>query len=235
MNVKNWIRSGLAAGAFCVAAALASLPASAAVVPQPGFNISYTLNNGAFDVSDIVMFEQGQGTSGYGITYPFTGPYSSGTTLTDPFVKYNPIISTFLLGLTSGLPGDAEGQNHLVVFTNDQFALSANHIAFGTLFPSTNEATLIYALQHLDVDQSTDDLFTFAGGDAVDGPNGPIGFGANDTFTALAFSDAQIIGDGISFTTSADVTEVPEPMTLTLLGAGLGGAAAVRRRRKKAA
>jgi hypothetical protein len=125
--------------------------------------------------------------------------------------------------VTSGLPGDAPGQEHLVVFTNDTFASNAVSIDFGALFPNTDETALINDLM---TETNPGDIFNFAGGDALSGPNGSIYFEPGDSFTAVAFSDGQIIGTG----TSSFTAPAPEPFTLSLFGAGLAGLGAARRR-----
>jgi hypothetical protein len=231
--------------AFTAVAALAltagaSSSAQATVVAAPFF-ISYAVDLPNYAVSDIVMFEQGAPNpdpNGYGITYSFAAGVGT-TTLTDPFQKFDPIIQTFLMGVTSDLAGDPPGQQHLVLFTGDSFAASATNVAFGTLFPNTDETTLINDLEtglwSPDPgiqNQAVSDLFNFAGGDAVSGPNGSVAFVPGQTFKAVAFSGGQIIGGGRSFTTLAGA--VPEPATwaMMLIGfAALGAATRLRRNR----
>jgi PEP-CTERM motif len=202
------------AGAVMVSAAADATQVAAPTTP---FYISYTIELQNYAVSDILLFEQGEGASGYGITWDsgFNAPVGT-TTLTDPFLKTNPIVDTFLIGLTTDLPGDAPGQEHLVLFTNDAFASSAQGIDWDTLFPNTNETTLINDL--LTGDDFSSDLFGFSAGDAVNGPNGSIAFVPGDTFTAIAFSNGFIIGSGNSFITNA---AVPEPATWTMMLIGL--------------
>ena len=55
--------------------------------------------------------------------------------------------------------------------------------------------------------------------------------GTGTDFAAATFADFEA---AIRTKLSKELTGVPEPMTLTLFGAGLAGAAAMRRRMKKA-
>ncbi len=231
---KSWVIAGIA----LAGAALGSSAHATAIGPPSAFYINYDITLPAYPVSDMVLFEQGApnpNPNGYGITFGGCCDYAGvGTTvITDPFVKTNPIISNFILGVASHLAGDPAGQQHLVVFTNDSFAAGAQGVDFGTLFPNTNETTLINDLTtNLDqaavgdtvYNQAINDLFTFAAGDAK---NAGIGFGSASSFSAVAFSSGQTIGTGLSFTSPA-----PEPETwaLLMLGIGLIGAA-VRARR----
>ncbi|WP_210324929.1 hypothetical protein, partial [Bradyrhizobium campsiandrae] len=51
------------------------------------------------------------------------------STITDPFTKYDPITSTFLMGTASNLPGDPPGQDHLVLgITRGQTARAGSEI-----------------------------------------------------------------------------------------------------------
>lgn len=235
---------GLAAAAAVGLLGLCSTAQASEVSTSGGFYINYQVNLPNYPVSDLVLFEEGAPNpdpNGYGITFGGCCEYAGvGTTvITDPFLKTNPIVSNFLLGVTTDLPGDADGQQHLVVFTNDSFASAAQGIDFGTLFPNTDETTLINDLTtNLDeaavgetvYNQAVDDLFTFANGDAT---NAGIGFGSNSTFTAVAFSDGQIIGNGDSFTTPGGA--VPEPASWILMSAGFGGLGPLIRRRRRSA
>ena len=182
-----------------------------------------------FTVTDIIVFNAGspfstfeQGAAGA----PLTATAPGTTTLTDTYLTaadtgspgfvYTPG-ETFLLGVAS-LSGDPSQQD-LVLFTNDAFASSAVGVAFDTLFPDTDEATLISDLVNTD---NPGDLFNFGSGDALTGTDGSIFFTPGDSFTAVAFSDGQIIGTG---TSSFVTASVPEPAGWAVMLAGLAGLA----------
>jgi hypothetical protein len=191
---------------------------------------TYTINLPNYSVTDIIIYNYGspfetfvQGLAASPLTAATPGPttltvtYPTAAEIPIPGFVYTPGES-FLLGVASNLTGDAEGQQHLVVFTNDTFASSAQSIAFGTLFPNTNETTLI---NDLTSQTNPGDIGTFADGDALNGPNGSIAFLPGSSFEAVAFSDGQIIGSG----TSSFTYGVPEPSTwatLLIAVAGLG-------------
>ncbi len=236
------VHLGLALG---IAALAAGGPATAAApATGAGYYEHYAVTLPDFAVTNIVMFQAGgyfPSSLGYSITFPFSAPVGS-STITDPFLLTNPIDATFLLGVTHDLPGDAPGQQHLVVFTNNAWAASAQFIAFGTLFLNTLEDRLITdittnldsaAVGDVVFQQALDDLYAFAGGDSISGPNGNIAFGANDSFTAVAFSSGRIIGTGITSAVPAGGgSTVPEPASWALLIAGFGLTGAVARRRR---
>jgi hypothetical protein len=226
MHLPQMLRAAtIASIALAFATAAHAVPTSA----------TYTINLPDYAVTNIIVYNLGspfatveQGSPENRLTAGTPGPTTIvNTYLTAADVGISGFVyvpgKTFLLGVTSDLPGDAPGQQHLVIFMNDAFAQSAKDIAFGTLFPNTNETTLI---NDLVTTENVGDIFDFASG-----PNGSIYFTPGDTFTAVAFSDGRIIGTGTSSFVTADA---PEPLTLSLFGAGLAGLGAVRRRRKAA-
>ncbi len=164
------------------------------------------------------------------VSYSFSADVGDNT-ITNPFPE-DPATRTFMLGVAQDLPGDPDGQKHLVLFTNDSWAASAEHIAFGTLFPNTDEDQLIAYLQGSGEGPG---VFGFADGDAEGGPNGDLAFLPGDSFTEIAFSDGQIIGAGQSFSTPAPTSAAPEPGTWALMALGVGLAGLAMRRRVGAA
>ena len=235
-----------------VAALLAAVTMSGAALaggapapdPVPPFYINYQINLPAYAVSDITLFEHNV-YNGYGITN--SSGFNAGvgtTTITDPFTKIHTITGNFLLGITSNLPGDAEGQQHLVLFSNPAFDAGAQGIAFGTLFPNTDEDSLIAAITTVDtgtadpsvIQAAYNTLFGFANGDSMNGPNGNVAFGSNNLFAATAFSNGLSIGAGNSFTTPAGGGggAVPEPASWALLVTGFGVLGHAARRRRSA-
>jgi len=220
-----------------IAAALCSYAASAGAGAPTSASFTVDLPN--YAVTDINFFDLGSPFAVLArndLSDPITAAAGGQTILTNtyPTIADIPIpgfhfipAETFLLGVTSNLPGDAPGQQHLVLFTNDAFATSAQSIAFGTLFPNTNELTLINDLETTD----TSGIFNFAGGDASTGPNGSIFFTPGDDFTVIAFSGGQTIGTG----TSAFEGGVPEPASWAMMLMGFCALGAALRSRRKTA
>jgi hypothetical protein len=193
------------------------------------FLANYAITS-TYPVSDIAIFE-------------FNSDYSSST---NPFAETAPLESAYLLGVATDLSTDTDPtQTHLVMFVSDTFAASAESIAFGTLFPNTDEDTLINALEVIgqstpgDVDTAYSELGDFSNGDATNGPNGSIAFTFGGSFTELAFTDGQVIGTGASYATpappSGPPSAAPEPGAWALMLLGVGGVGATLRRSRQVA
>jgi len=131
----------------------------------------------------------------------------------------------------AGLPGDPLGPviNHLVVFGN--FSPAQLALDYTALFPSISESKWVNDLltTPLGTPYPTADYFAFISDAKAAGL-----YGVNGTaIKAVAFSTGTVIGTGSVLITLP--ATVPEPMTLAMFGAGLAGAAALRRRKSKLA
>lgn len=238
--IKQTIRHLLVAAALGLAAL--SPQAASAAASVCGTGAPYLLNY-SFDmqheVTAIAKYNSYLPECGTGIANSDTAPVGT-SLLTDIFAKRDPVGRTLLFGVASDLPGDPEGQQHLVLFTNNAWANSAQSIAFGTLFPTINEASLIDALLNLANGTGSENdygqLFSFAdaGGDPLFSPNGDAAFMFGDDFTAIAFSDGQIIGSGRSFLTP-EIAAVPEPAVWAMMIVGFGAIGSSLRSRRRSA
>lgn len=186
-------------------------------------------------VTNIVMFEDG------GTTWAFEAYPGEVSVLNNPFPKNVPNERSLLIGITQDLPGDAEGQKHVVLLMDDTAASLAESIAWGTLFPNTLEDSLIAAIELATsggdweaLQPAFDELSEFVSGDAetgiLDGLAQPHSawFTMGDNFSVLTWSDGTRIGWGTS-----TLTPVPEPTTSALLLSGMLALGAVARRRTR--
>jgi hypothetical protein len=232
-------------GNFALAAILVTigtfgLQGSSIATSQYTTSYTVTLGPNFSDVTDIIMFENG---SDFGsATWPFTASDCGGsgctTTLTNPFPSDSPVLSAVLIGITQDLPGDAPGQQHLVLFSNQAFAAAANGVDWSTLFPNTDEDQLIADVElatsgqdYATIQPGFDGLGAFLGqndltvpGIAQDGDGTNYGntgdsvyFNIGDPISVVAFSTGQIIGTG----TSSSLPAAHEPASLTIAGLGL--------------
>ena len=233
MRLQALLGSGLAS--LALLAILGSQAAFAAEADGPTYSINYTATS-LYPVSDITIF-QSNPTS-------LTNSFSIGvgeSTITNPFTVSSIPTGDFLLGVATNLASDnGDGQQHLVLFGNDTFVDKAEGVAFGTLFPNTNESALINDLEVIgqtvpgDTTTAYDDLFGFQSGDAVNSPNGAVNFATGSPFEEIAFSNGQIIGSGVSYAMQlGGVSAAPEPSTWLLMFAGIAGIGLMLRRAKK--
>ncbi len=152
----------------------------------------------------------------------------------EPFLR-----ESLLFGIMQGFPTDGSPeQKHLVLFMDPTSASNVKDIAFGTVFPTTNEDALIGAIEfvheesHSDAEKEpyyeTIHAFWDAARNALAGsnpePQRSAWFAGGGDFSIVAFSDGKTVGSGTN-----RVTVVPEPASLVALGVG---AASMLRRRK---
>lgn len=220
-----------------VSASLAVLSASS--FAQSYYYPTYQITNNAPNpITNIMMFWQAPSKNyGAGLTWQesslgFTADGNAATTQLQDLGK--PVFPDSLLVM--GLYSDSVGE-HLTMFMNTQTALAVENIAFGTIFPNTNETQLIADIHTISVAPNSDqanaafsDIFTFATFDSQNIPNGtstlsawttPAANGVPTQGKIAIWSDGLEIG---SFATSVQhASPVPGPSAmLPFLAAGLG-------------
>ncbi len=145
--------------------------------------------------------------------------------------------ASLIIALTHDLPGDAPGQQHIVLGMDPHAASLAENIAWGTLFRNTLEDTLIAAMQNYInpdptiVQDALNKIVNYAFTDATTGildglaqPNTAFFDPNAGVFTIESWSDGTILGTG-----TVTAIAVPEPVGLGVLS--LGCVALLRRRR----
>jgi hypothetical protein len=213
----------------------ATLPALAQTQYQTSYTVTTALQSPA--ITDIAILEADDADPHYGTlwlsrSYQANGAGGS-SVLSLSFERQVPVLQSLLLGIMTGLPGDAPGQEHLVLMMDPTAASNAANIAWGTLFTATLEDDLIDALHVVGqslppsdpgLNTALDTLFDFGRLYATEGNLGENGlpasawFNTGGSFSVMAWSSAQLVGTG---TSELITLSVPEPQSLALLLAGL--------------
>lgn len=210
---------------------------------------SFYQNSYSIDLTGIsspvtnILFQEFPGTC-CGQRMNFEGPdtgiaaASQVTTLDDPFLNGVVTSESFGIGVVQDLPGDADGQQHLVMFMSTAASALANGLDWGALFPTVDEDQTIADLQlatsggdnwgnSFDVlAPGLDNSISFM--NSLDSPGGLLGPGGLYTspyfalpapgdpatdFVVVAFSSGQIIGSGSVVQTAIEIGDAPEPST----------------------
>lgn len=175
----------------------------------------------------------------------------AGGAINDPFAKSSTNMP--LTGLIMGLMDDSSSNPHLVMMVDSGAATSYAGQAFEASFPNTNEAVLTSQLNlvtgtdrnTLDADgqaawdAALNNLFSFAQNDGLSArfalgnlpyPSAP-GTIVTSNFAVVQWSDGQQIGTGVA---NLQYSPVPVPSTMLLIGSGLTGLLALRKRSQRA-
>ena len=211
------------------------------------YNYAFNFNSTAdYTISNVYILEArnapdysynyGFRLPGVQVTAPFAGSVSD-----YPDTLTAPATSSLIIAVTSALPGDAPGQQHVLLGMDDTAASYAANVGWSTLFPNTDEDDIIYDLNNfVNPDQTITDsalqgLVDFAYGDATTGITDNLhqSYTAwftpsqNSAFTLVTWSGGQVVGTG----TASVVQSVPEPAPVACLGVGVLALLARRRRK----
>lgn len=230
---------------FLSTAALALTTAHASAQSFEYFtHYDVTTEVGFSPITEIVMIENFDGFQAF--TWSFEAAGAGATTrLSNPFPSDTPALESLLVGIVADLPGDAPGQEHLVLMMDDHAASNVQDIAWGTVFTTVLEEDVIDAVHtmalHLpfgdpDLEAALNTLSAFVDVASYEAHVGDFGlpgsalFTTGGSFTIVAWSDGQVIGSGVS--TIEPIAVVPEPSALAMLLAGIGVVGTLARRRR---
>jgi len=213
---------------------LAGLVALSAAANAQYFNhYDITLEDN-FQITNILIAEEYEDSGS--LTWAFEVGGMGTTRVTNPFPS-PALLRGAMIGLAQDLPGDPQGQKHVVLMMHPEAAALSANIAWGTLFRNTLEANLIDDIELATSGQdwpivlpALERINLFLDTDFSDGILGPGGipqtgwYDGNGPFTVMAFSDGKQLGTG-----TIDQEPVPEPASLAALALGV---AALRRRKR---
>jgi hypothetical protein len=230
---------------LCLCLGLNGAPALAQTENEPlDIQLSYdiTLNVPGPAITNILTFNHY--VDGGGTWWAAEVPAGvTGHTITDPFLKSsaNRPLEALQLGLVQDLPNDAPGQKHVVMMMSEAAAQRASGVAWGTLFRNTLEEHVVAAIELATsgqpfnvIEPGLSVLGDFTEGDAqngiLDGLAQPVsawfslgavqpGSTSFSNFTVMAFSDGQVLGQGLA--SLQTLAPVPEPDSFALALAGL--------------
>lgn len=232
-------RSAAFASALLAVAGVAGTAQAQAV--DYSYKFDFPAGSPGYSISQWYILEVAGGDAhfNYGFRQPdqvITSP--QGGVLDSDFAVEHSADSAILIGITHDLPGDAAGQEHIVLGMDTSAAGYGENIAWGTLFRNTDEDTLIDSLHHYeDADPTVTSaalqyLVDFAYGDAMTGILDNLAqphsawFDPNaGTFTVESWSNGTILGSG-----AVTATVIPEPALFLPFAASLLPALARRRR-----
>ena len=229
MTIPMKSKRGIILGCF-VASMTISGAVNAGVIVNPGFSaltIDATINPGYQTIFHIATFVKTTTSAGYGRYSSAIPGFNEWTTQVPP--QGGVVLNGFAAGVIGGLPSDPVGPAilHLVVF--GKFTAPQLQLDYATLFPGISETAFINDLVNTPANLPLPfaDYNTFTTDAFNDGLYG----GNNANLSVVAFSTGKVIGNA-KVTLTPTPKQLPEPLTVSIFGAGVAGAIGLRRRKK---